>query len=83
MQMVLRYFRGHRDRPVDCLERVPDTTAQHLRCGQLAQRDLVLRVGLERASDDIGRLVELPGAQQQLAGVQRILPIAGRQGQGA
>ena len=35
------------------------------------------------AGDDVGGLVEVAGAQQQLAGVQRVLPVAGRQRQGA
>ena len=83
MQMVLRYLRSDRERPVYRLECILDPTAQHLRCGQQAKRDVVLRVDVERAAYDVGSLVKTPGAQQQLAGVQRVLPITRCQRQGA
>ena len=80
--MVFRFFRDDRERPVDRVECVRDPAAQHLRCGQQPKRDLIPRVHLDHAGDDVGRLVKAPGAQQQLAGMQRVLPIAGCQGQG-
>ena len=83
MQMILGRIRGYSERPVDRLECIPDPAAQHLRCGKQAKRDFVLRVSAERAGDDVGRLVKAPGAQQQLAGMQPVLPIAGRERQGA
>ena len=79
MQMVLGRVRGYSERPIDRLECIPDPGAQHMRGGQQAKRDFVLRVGVERAGDDVGCLVKAPGAQQQLAGMQRVLPIAGRE----
>ena len=83
MQMVFRCFRDDQKRPVDRLECILDPTAQHLRCGQQAKRDFVPRVSVERAGDDVRRLVKPSGAQQQLAGMQRVLPIKRRLGQGA
>ena len=40
-------------------------------------------MAVERVRDDVGRLVKTSGAQQQLAGVQCVLPITRRQRQGA
>jgi hypothetical protein len=75
MHLIFYSLWRDRDGPVDRIERLGNPTTQHLRCGQRPKRRPVARVGLDHTADDADRLVEPPGAQQELAGVQRILSI--------